>query len=105
MEEQEKIIEETDADGGWVDTHHFANLSEQVLEMTLSGKDDQKTANTSNSNKTETEEDNDEDEGEPEDMDNYMASGLVDEMDEVWVNWFEFMFDFDLINKRPLWMS
>ena len=24
QEEQEKIIEEDDQDGGWVDTHHFA---------------------------------------------------------------------------------
>ena len=25
QEEQEKVIEEDDQDGGWVDTHHFAS--------------------------------------------------------------------------------
>ena len=37
---QEKIIDEDDKDGGWVDTHHYGgtektDITEQVAEMTL----------------------------------------------------------------------
>ena len=31
QEEQERIIEESDGDGGWVDTHHYAGLSIRFL--------------------------------------------------------------------------
>lgn len=27
QDDQEKVIEEEDEDGGWVDTHHFASMS------------------------------------------------------------------------------
>ncbi|PSN54765.1 Ubiquitin-like-conjugating enzyme ATG3 [Blattella germanica] len=41
-DDQEKIIEADDPDGGWVDTHHFdtgaSSLDEKVSEMTLESK-------------------------------------------------------------------
>ncbi|WAR28098.1 ATG3-like protein [Mya arenaria] len=41
--DQEKVIEENDADGGWVDTHHFADpqlghVQEAVQDMSLDSK-------------------------------------------------------------------
>lgn len=49
--------------------------------MTLSSKaTDEKSGSSSAAN---NDDDEDEDEGEPEDMDSYMASGLMDERDEV----------------------
>ena len=30
QEEQEKVIEETDEDGGWVDTHHYPGNIQSV---------------------------------------------------------------------------
>ncbi len=44
QEEQERVIEEEDGDGGWVDTHHYATdgsvtqMAEAVAEMTLDTK-------------------------------------------------------------------
>lgn len=40
----EKVIETDDADGGWVDTHHYSNLVEHIEEMTLNagGKEEKK---------------------------------------------------------------
>lgn len=39
--DQEKVIEEDDNDGGWVDTHHYdtshSDIAEQVSEMNLDG--------------------------------------------------------------------
>ena len=41
-DDQEKIIEADDPDGGWVDTHHFdtgaSGLDDKVSEMTLETK-------------------------------------------------------------------
>lgn len=41
-DDQEKIIEADDPDGGWVDTHHFdtgaSGLDDKVSEMTLESK-------------------------------------------------------------------
>jgi ubiquitin-like-conjugating enzyme ATG3 len=79
LEEQEKIIESEDAEGGWVDTHHFANLNEQVLEMTLSSGDKKCDKTNSNVvNKSVGDEDEDEDDDEPEDMESY--ANKMDEM-------------------------
>ncbi len=81
LEEQEKILESEDAEGGWVDTHHFANLNEQVLEMTLSSGDNKchKTnSNVFNKSVGDEEEEEDEDDDEPEDMESY-----ANKMDEI----------------------
>ena len=41
-DDQEKVIEADDPDGGWVDTHHFdtsaSGLDDKVSEMTLESK-------------------------------------------------------------------
>ena len=81
VEDQEKIIDE-DADGGWVDTHHYANLNEQIDEMTLAGGDKLCTGTKKLPVKVE-ENDEDDDEGEAEDMDAFLASGMIDEEDKV----------------------
>lgn len=35
IDNHEKVIETEDADGGWVDTHHYSDLVEHIEEMTL----------------------------------------------------------------------
>ncbi|KAJ4435697.1 hypothetical protein ANN_18313 [Periplaneta americana] len=72
-DDQEKIIEADDPDGGWVDTHHFdagaSGLDDKVSEMTLESKD-------------EDEDDDDEDDEEAADMEEFEESGLLDEQDK-----------------------
>ncbi|GLG94621.1 hypothetical protein R5R35_004222 [Gryllus longicercus] len=83
-DEQEKIIEADDPDGGWVDTHHYdagvSGLDEKVSEMNLEPKVDN-TPNidsVANNNASEEEE---EEEGEAEDMDEFDLDQL-DQQDE-----------------------
>ncbi|KAJ9590985.1 hypothetical protein L9F63_015991 [Diploptera punctata] len=81
-DDQEKIIEADDPDGGWVDTHHFdtgaSGLDEKVSEMTLETKPDA----TNNIGDGEDEDDDDEDDQEAADMEEYEESGLLDEQDK-----------------------
>ena len=72
-DEHEKLLEPDDAEGGWVDTHHFANLNEQVKEMTLSENPNSKAVT-----KQADEEDEDDEAG---DMEDFVESGLIDEDD------------------------
>ena len=65
-----------------MDTHHYANLNEQVDEMTLAGGDKLCTGTKKLVVKVE-ENDEDDDEEEAEDMDAFLASGLIDEEDKV----------------------
>lgn len=72
------MIETDDADGGWVDTHHYSNLVEQVEEMTLNANDvreskAEKTKAKSTSNDESDDEDEDEEAG---DMDEFMADEI-----------------------------
>ncbi|XP_069678207.1 ubiquitin-like-conjugating enzyme ATG3 [Periplaneta americana] len=81
-DDQEKIIEADDPDGGWVDTHHFdagaSGLDDKVSEMTLESK-----AEVSNNvAKDEDEDDDDEDDEEAADMEEFEESGLLDEQDK-----------------------
>lgn len=84
-EDKEKVIEdENDADGGWVDTHHYDNagspaLEEKVCEMTLEAAD---TGDSDDGAADGGDDDEDEDdEGEAEDMEQFQESGLLDEVD------------------------
>jgi len=71
IDNHEKVIETEDADGGWVDTHHYSNLVEQVEEMTLNNKDC-KEENTNQLNKVHSSDDEDDEEEEAGDMDEFM---------------------------------
>ncbi|KAK7091001.1 ubiquitin-like-conjugating enzyme ATG3 [Littorina saxatilis] len=80
QEEQEKVIEEDDQDGGWVDTHHFASseavstLQEGVSEMTLDAKGPPAAVVASN--------DDDDDDEEAEDMEAFEQSGMLEQLDK-----------------------
>lgn len=79
-EEQERIIED-DADGGWVDTHHYdlsmSGVDEKVSEMTL---EEVQPTPSSNANASDSDDDDDE---EAADMEAFEVSGLLDEQDKV----------------------
>lgn len=75
QEEQEKVIEEEDQDGGWVDTHHFAptetvsTITSDISDMTLDSKDAAATSVVASN-------DDDEDDEEAEDMEAFVSSKL-----------------------------
>jgi len=78
--DQEKVIEENDEDGGWVDTHHFDNSSDQKgMEMNM---ENMQTAIESNSTAGGAGADDDDDDQPPADMDEYEESGMLDEEDD-----------------------
>lgn len=76
-DEHEKVLEPDDAEGGWVDTHHFVNLNEQVQEMTLADQTPKPIPT-----KTTTADDDDDDDEEGGDMEEFVESGLIDEDDQ-----------------------
>lgn len=78
QEEQERVIEEEDGEGGWVDTHHYAEsvaqVQEQVAEMKIDGGDSKPPASNND--------DDDDDDDEPaEDMDAFEESGMLEAED------------------------
>uniref|UniRef100_A0A1B6KRR4 Ubiquitin-like-conjugating enzyme ATG3 n=1 Tax=Graphocephala atropunctata TaxID=36148 RepID=A0A1B6KRR4_9HEMI len=83
-DEQERLIETEDADGGWVDTHSMdpnAGLDEKVLEMTLdediNDSPVRKVCEVQNND-----EDDDDDDDEAVDMEEFEESGMLDMQDE-----------------------
>ncbi|KAK2151720.1 hypothetical protein LSH36_353g01064 [Paralvinella palmiformis] len=83
QEEHEKVIEEEDGEGGWVDTHHFATLNqgqEVIPEMEIDGKaGDSPSLGREHSQKGDDVEE--EDEEEAEDMEAYEESGMLESED------------------------
>lgn len=86
QEDQEKVIEEeNDADGGWVDTHHYADPQmgqgqEAVSDMTMDTKDkEESTGGEITSAKDD--DDDDDDDGEAMDMEAFEESGMLEEED------------------------
>ncbi|XP_045762869.1 ubiquitin-like-conjugating enzyme ATG3 [Maniola jurtina] len=83
-EDNEKVIEdEHDADGGWVDTHHYESsglpaVEEKVCEMTLEAAE---TGDSDAEEAPDNDDDDDADDDEAEDMENFQESGLLDEVD------------------------
>ncbi|XP_063230986.1 ubiquitin-like-conjugating enzyme ATG3 [Bacillus rossius redtenbacheri] len=78
-DDNEKIIDADDADGGWVDTHHFdvsAGLDDNISEMTLEPQVGMPDAAADESRS----DDEDEDE-EAADMEEFEQKGLLDEED------------------------
>lgn len=76
--EHEKVIEtESDTDGGWVDTHHYAPPTEAVQEMTLTTPESRKSKPAVDED--EDEDDDDDDDGEAVDMEDFVAKGLIDD--------------------------
>lgn len=82
MEHEKVLEEEGDEDGGWVDTHHYADaassgLAEQVQEMTL-GPSKPAAAPSLPQRQGDEDDDDDDDEEEAADMDAFVESGLLD---------------------------
>ncbi|KAG8042551.1 hypothetical protein G9C98_005185 [Cotesia typhae] len=75
-DEQERIIEADDPEGGWIDTHHYdasvGGIDEKVSEMTLEDTTQQL---------PDADED-DEDDEEAADMEAFEVSGMLDEQDK-----------------------
>uniref|UniRef100_L7M6A5 Ubiquitin-like-conjugating enzyme ATG3 n=1 Tax=Rhipicephalus pulchellus TaxID=72859 RepID=L7M6A5_RHIPC len=84
MEHEKVLEEEGDEDGGWVDTHHYADaassgLAEQVQEMTLETR--KPAATPTATQRLGCGDDDDDDDGDDEeaaDMDAFVESGLLD---------------------------
>lgn len=79
-EDQERVIEVDDPEGGWVDTHHYdssiGGIDEKVTEMTL---EEGQLLPPGGSGDTD---EDDEDDEEPADMEAFEVSGLLDEDDK-----------------------
>lgn len=70
LDNQEKVIEE-DADGGWVDTHHYAAVEEATTnmgEMQLNAKTGDSVGNQNDDDDDEEDEDEDDEPGNMEEM-------------------------------------
>ncbi|XP_059163057.1 ubiquitin-like-conjugating enzyme ATG3 [Physella acuta] len=84
QEEQEKVIEEEDEDGGWVDTHHYStdsgvnSIQDDMGDMNLDGKEKGASSNTI----TKKDDDDEDDDEEAEDMEAFEESGMLEEQDE-----------------------
>jgi ubiquitin-like-conjugating enzyme ATG3 len=82
---QEVVVEETDQDGGWVETHHFDELNssgveEKICEMTLDSKKiDEMTDETKAQSDNESNDGEDEDEA--IDMEEFEESGMLESVD------------------------
>ncbi|GAB1605464.1 ubiquitin-like-conjugating enzyme ATG3 [Argonauta hians] len=83
-EEIEKILDEDDDDGGWVDTHHYADstvsaTAEAVADMKLDSQSCTKMGPLNPSGADD--DDDDDDEEEAEDMEAFEQSGMLEEQD------------------------
>lgn len=85
-DDKEKVIESDDADGGWVDTHHYdpSHLDEKVSEMTIEESQyDEDPVNEKNAAGENKDDDDDEDDDEVCDMDEFEKEGFpVEDEDE-----------------------
>jgi len=81
-DEQERLIETEDADGGWVDTHGMdptsSGLDDKVSEMTMEDVDSPVRKQTV----TENDDDDEEDDDEAVDMEEFEESGMLEMQDE-----------------------
>lgn len=81
-DDYEKIIDSDDEDGGWVDTHHFINTNEQVSQM-VQPTEVKKADYVLSKERSKDDDEEEDDDDEAADMDEFMASGLVDQEDKV----------------------
>lgn len=86
-DDKEKVIESDDADGGWVDTHHYdpSNLDEKVSEMNIEESQfDEENRHDKNIAKDNNDDDDDDgDDDEVCDMDEFEKDGFpVEDEDE-----------------------
>ncbi|GAB6021178.1 E2-like enzyme [Chamberlinius hualienensis] len=84
--DQEKVIEADDEDGGWVDTHHYADgsfnsVQDQISEMTLESKGGGDEASGNNAGADAENDDDDDDEEEARDLEEFEESGMLEEPD------------------------
>lgn len=89
---EETLVEDGDADGGWVETHHYnpdgeasgSGLEQKVCEMTLDGSkvdDDEEAADMDDPRNLGEAGDEDDDDAAAIDMDEFEESGMLDEYD------------------------
>nr|CAG4652043.1 EOG090X0AKX [Triops cancriformis] len=81
-DDNEKVIDADDGEGGWVDTHHYSETSTDHLAQKMS--DLEFSATVMDDNALNGDEDGD-DEGEAADMDDFEQSGMLEEQDEATV--------------------
>lgn len=87
---QERIIEADDPEGGWVDTHHYdpsiGGVDEKVSEMTLDDVSSSPFKNScvsnNNGDNDEDEDDDDDDDEVAADMEAFEVSGMLDQQDK-----------------------
>jgi len=80
-ENQEKVIEDEDGEGGWVDTHHYSEVNQLqggISDMKLQSKDDN-TVDMKDKTTNDDEDDDADEEEEAEDMEMYEESGMLEE--------------------------
>lgn len=90
----EKVINFGDDDEPWVDTHHYMASNDSKINEILELKDEMKNLKCGPSGDESKTDDNDDDDDDDEigDMDEYMASGLLDKDDQVSLHTHEFLF-------------
>lgn len=75
-DDNEKLLDPDDPEGGWVDTHHYAVPTEQVEEMTLGPSSSKSKPGMTVAG---DEDDDDDDDGDVCDMEDFVEKGLVDD--------------------------
>lgn len=82
--DQEKILDEGDEEGGWVDTHHFEpTLEQKICDMSIDSvtADDKEQGAADGQGAASSTPAGDDDDEVPLDMEEFEASGLLDEED------------------------
>ncbi len=80
--DQEKILDEGDDEGGWVDTHHFESALEQkICDMSIEATNNDDEKGDAEEVSTSAAGGGDEEEEVALDMEEFEASGLLDEED------------------------
>lgn len=80
--EQEKILDEGDDEGGWVDTHHFESALEQkICDMSIEASNNEDEKSEVCGAFTSADGGGDEEDEMALDMEEFEASGLLDEED------------------------
>ncbi len=84
QEENEAIIHEEDGDGGWVDTHHYADqsvMAQSETSVSMDSKDKSSTTQKASEEAGDDDKDDDDDDEEAEDMEAYEESGMLEAED------------------------
>lgn len=81
---EETLVEENDADGGWVETHHDSNVSgidEKISEMTLDSSKTEEMTSDDEHSKNDGENEDEAGEEDAIDMEEFEESGMLEQVD------------------------